>query len=289
MNSYSQEKASNVENIDNIKVECFNVEPQTKDSVMVPLLRLKSQIPKDDKFLDNLEIDITDNIKNLNDSNSFRIYLKNNPKGMIRGTSCYSDEKLPNRIVIQEKAHKLYKLINCLQNGVYTDIPALKQTMMHEAGHLFDEYYGHDHNAEYALKWDSVIYAKEISPDENPYKFKLTLSGKQIADEYIMNNCLSDKEEFCNAILEDMNNLKYVKEEELPINIDYYAEESDINKIWNTEDIKEAEFIRSEVYADLFSYALKEDDGDREKFIKCFPKCYEVVKNDIIKFLKIEI
>ena len=32
---------------------------------------------------------------------------------------------------------------------------------MHEVGHQFDYYFGHDHNADFAVKWDSIMAVKE--------------------------------------------------------------------------------------------------------------------------------
>ena len=291
INACSDKKPSGVENLDNIKFEYFNVNPQIKDSVAAPVLRLKSRIPKENNFLDNLEIDVTKDFKSLDDSNSFRKYIKTAGQNTFtKGISFYSDEKLPRRIIIQEKAHKTDKLNNYIQNGEYSEFPALKQTVMHEVGHQFDEYYGHHHDAQFALKWDSLLYTKEIAPETTPYDFDCsTNTDKRINVEYNWNCGLSDKEEFHKAMLEDINNLKNIEKKELPNNLAYYVKKDDINKIWNTKDIKQAEHIRSEVYANLFSYALGENEGDKEKFTKCFSKCYEVVRKDITKFLKIKL
>ena len=36
----------------------------------------------------------------------------------------------------------------------------------------FDNYFGHDHNADYALKWDSLQHSKSLSKNENAEAMK---------------------------------------------------------------------------------------------------------------------
>ena len=293
LSACTENNPSGAENHNNIRFEYYNVKPHFKDSVAAPVLRLKSRIPKEENFLDNLEIDITNDIKNLNDSNSFRRYIK---RGRVygydeymKGVSFYSDKKLPRIIIVQEQTHRGDNFLNYFISDDNVEISALKQTVMHEIGHQFDEYYGHDHNAELAQKWDSILYSKEKDPCLTPYSFCCYGDANQIDTEYHKNNDLSDKKEFHDAMLTDINNIKNINKKDLPCNIHYYVSTSDIDKIWTANDVEQAEHTRTEVYANLFSYALCEDEGEREKFIKCFPKCYDVVKKDISKYLKIEL
>ena len=45
---------------------------------------------------------------------------------------------------------------------------------------------------------------------------------------------------------------------------------------------------RSETYAELFSYAVGEDNGDKEAFLSNFSNSYKIVKRDIEKYLGIK-
>lgn len=291
INVCSDKTTKGSDNIDNIKVEYFNVDEELKDSVIKPVINLKAKLNEENDFLDGLEIDITKKFKNLDDENSFREFVKNEREASsVKGISFYSDGKLPSRIIIQENAHLEDKAKNYKNGGRYSAIPALKQSMMHEIGHHFDSYYGHNHDAKFAQKWDSLLYEKEINPETNPYDFDYSnIKDKRINVDYTWNSGLSDKKVFQEALLKDINSLKNFKKEDLPENIEYYIGGFDISKTISKEDIDYAEHQRSEVYANLFSYALGEDEGDKEKFVKCFSNSYEVVKNDISEYLKIQL
>jgi hypothetical protein len=287
----NETKTAVVENVDDITVSYFNVKPEVKDSVLAPVLRLKSKLSKEDNFLDGLQLDITKKFKQLDNNNSFREYVKSEPESdYVKGISFYSDDKLPRRIIIQKDAHLDDKITNWKTNGKYSDIPALKQTVMHEVGHQFDNYYGHNHNTDFAVKWDSILNAKEMNPDTNPYNFSPdNIADKRLGLKYAWNSGLSDKKEFINALLEDVNNIKNINKKDLPNNINYYIGKLNIKKTLTQKDIEYAEQTRSEVYANLFSYALGENEGEKEKFIKCFEKSYNIVKKDIGTFLKVKL
>lgn len=291
INACSNKNTKGTDYIDNIKVEYFNVDESLKDSVIKPVINLKSKINNDEDFLDGLEIDITKKFKNLDNENSFREFVKGEREASsVKGISFYSDGKLPSRIIIQENAHLDDKAKNYANGGRYSAIPALKQSMMHEVGHHFDNYYGHNHDAKFAQQWDSLLYAKETHPDTNPYDFDCSnIKDKRINVAYTWNSGLSDKKAFQEALLKDMNALKNIKKENLPENIEYYIGDFDISGTISAKDIDYAEHQRSEVYANLFSYALGEDEGEKEKFINCFQNSYKIVKNDISKYLKINL
>lgn len=286
-------RCSGEENFNNIKVEYFDVKQDTKDSIMVPIKKLKSKLTSENDFLDGLNIDITKKFSSLNDSNSFRIYAKNRTQGATKGLSFYSDKKLPRRIIIQEKVHALDKFRNYKVTGEYTAVPALRQSLMHEVGHQFDNYFGHDHNSYYAQKWDSIMYAQELDKNSSPYKFETkTTKDKDIDIKYNKNSSLSDKKIFKEAILKDIKNIQALKNansKDLPKNLSYYIQNLNLSKEITIKDIEKADLTCAEVYANLFSYAIGEDEGDRKQFIKCFRNSYGIVKNNISKYLNIAV
>lgn len=283
---------SSVQNIDGVKVECFDVKKETMDSALTPLFALKSQLNKDNDFLDGVNIDIAKKYSSLDDANSFRKYLKeNNSASRVRGSSFYSDTKLPRRIAIQESSHKNAKLLNLIKNGEYSSIDAIRQTVMHEAGHLFDQYFGHNHNAKFAKKWDEIQEQMEKNND-NPYCNPQDSESLKAQILFEWNNSLSDKSEFQQAMLKDLEyiaNLKKHNKDALAANIDYYTATVNFDKEITPHVVDLINYERSEVYANLFSFALGQDDGDKERFVDNFKNSYEVVKKDINNILHINV
>ena len=91
-----------------------------------------------------------------------------------KGCSFYSDKKLPRRIVIQKGAQGISdKVFYKSVTGQYTALPSMRQSLIHEVGHQFDQYFGHDHNADFALKWDSIVESKAIDPNMSPYTLEV--------------------------------------------------------------------------------------------------------------------
>lgn len=274
-----------------VRVEYTNVTKETRDSVMKPIYELKSKLNPNNDFLDGVNLYITKSADNLQLTNSFKEDLRRNCPNNLKGRSFYSDALLQKMIFLQEDAHKNYEQYDRTTKKT-TTMPAMRQTLMHETGHLFDNYFGHDHNADFALKYDSLLNDKECDLYQNPYKFDVkTEKDFQILSEYTKHSGLSDKAEFKLALLKDICKLRRIPENsgELPNNIKYYTQSFDLSKPIVMRHVDNADFSRSEIYANLFSYAFGEDEGfsEREKFIKNFRNSYKVVTSDIAKYLKI--
>lgn len=160
---------------------------------------------------------------------------------------------------------------------------------MHEIGHQFDDFYGHAHNTKFAADYDNLL-SRMIT---NPHTFKF--NNQQELDLFYIyqyNNSLSDKKDFEDAIISDYMGIRLKKElysEKLP-NIEYYTQginlSTDLANMSSyddlTKDVKNTNIARREVYATLFSYALGEDDGKRDAFLKLFPKSYKIVLKIIL-------
>lgn len=291
----SGEKSHGITNVDNMKIEFFNVDKQTKDSILTPLITLKSKLDKSNDFLDDVDIDITGSYKDLDDGNSFRKFLKSG-ENTIENKACsfYSDGKLKRRIVVQEDAHGFAdKFYNLTTNGKFSALPPMKHTLMHEVGHQFDYYFGHDHNADFAVKWDSIMETKEKHPNMNPYNFDILPRETQANIDYFWNSGLSDKEDFYNAIIKDYKHIAELKKKDsdkigLTV-MSSFTEGIDFSKKITPEMVDLAENARTEVYANLFAYALGEDDGDKSRFVENFKNAYKVVKKDIKEHLHIDV
>ncbi len=290
----STPRVSDSEMLDNVKVQYFNVEKETRDSIMTPLITLKSKLTSENDFLKGVEVDVTKTYEDLDNGNSFRRFLKAEEyTDLDKGCSFYSDKNLKRRIVIQEGAHGAAdKALYGSVTGQYTALPSMRQSLMHEVGHQFDQFFGHDHNADFALKWDSIVADKARDPNMNPYTLEVKPQDMDARVDYFWNSALSDKPEFQDAILKDFEhvaNLKKQKSKYIACNIDYYTDGIDFAKKITPEMVDLAEFARTEVYANLFSYAMGQRDGDERDFLDNFKNAYRVVKKDIKEHLHIDV
>lgn len=283
----SSNKHSGKYSQDGIIVEFTEVQPETRDSVLMPVINLKSKLTKANDFLTNLKIDVIRSFRGIDkEKDSFYRYLRErHSDSSVKGMSFYSDNKLEKRVAIQERAHKNNT------NGI-SKVGAMQQSLMHEVGHQFDNYFGHNHDADFAIKWDSLQHSKSLSKDESPYDFYSYTKEEQTIDhKYNSQNELSDRKEFKIAFLKDLKtiqkNLK-TSPESLPKNIDYYVSGLDLAKSLTFDMLEDDVINCSEVYANTFSYLMGTNDGDREPFLRAFSNCKEIVQRDIAKYLDIK-
>ncbi|MCR5266438.1 MAG: hypothetical protein K6E29_07585 [Cyanobacteria bacterium RUI128] len=268
-----------------IRIEYNDIQKETKDSLMKPVYDLKSKLHHGNDFLEGLDVYVAKSTYNLWTYNSFAQEIKKNGGSNLKGRSFYSDSLLPKMIFIQEDAHQRYA-----DSQKSAKIGAMRQTLMHEVGHQFDNYFGHDHQAEFAQKYDSLMDAKERDMYESPHSFNVkTQEEYKILTDYLTNGSLSDDKKFQKAVWKDINNIriKFPYSGVLPENMEYYVKSFDLTKPVTPKDVAMADVARGEIYANLFSYAVGQDEGDKEKFIKYFKNSYKVVRSDIAKYLKI--
>ncbi|MBO7673155.1 hypothetical protein J6S88_07095 [bacterium] len=279
------------ENREDFAVECYGVRDDLKTELVERYMGFRSELKEDNDFLRDVKLVITNKNSDLEDDLSFKTFLKNsNTYRDVKGLSYYSDKKIQKVIAIQINPHtKADNMYLLAQTGGNSIAPLLNYSLMHEIGHQFDEYFGHDHSAEFALDFDSIMYIREENPQDNPYEYRLgTETEENIIAEYSKNNGLSDKKEFKDAILKDFKNIAGMRKTApgfLPSNIGYYTAGIDFSKSITAQDVDLADNARSEVYASLFAYANGENDGEKTFFIQAFPNSYEVVKSDIKCFL----
>ena len=191
------------------KVEYINVTQEAKDSLDVTLKRFMARLSEENNFLDNMEIVVVRTYDDLDDTHSFKTFMR----GMDnveeeKGTSFYTDRFITPIIIVQEESHGWSdKLYNKSMGLEFSSIPTLRHTLMHEIGHQFDEYFGHDHEADFAIRWNNVIFAKEKDKSQNPYEFNMTDEEEEARLVYNQQSGLSDTPAFKEAFLED---LKYM-------------------------------------------------------------------------------
>ena len=271
---------------DSNNITCLNVRPETEDVVVKTLTEYRRSLKGDKDFLEDVDVVIVDKFKNLDMNNAFYVQISNMyNSNLTRGISYYSDSALKKQIVIQENAHVKGGLLS----KKHVDNNSLKHSLMHEVGHQFDSYFGHNHEAEFVTKWNKVVAEMAANPEKNPYAKPKELGDVLASAIYHKDNGLSDKKPFKDAMLIDLQNIAKIKKEEpskLPSNLRYFINKINLSQEITKDVVDMADFSRSEVYANLFSYANNQDDGQREKFIKAFNNSYKVVQQDIEKYLK---
>ena len=285
----SDQRFTEMNSANGVTVEYTDVHKETKDSIMKPFFELKSKLNQNNDFLEGINVYVAKSACDLTPSNSFKDITRRKAPGNLKGRSFYSDALLPKTIFIQENAHEKYAGYD-RKTKKTTIVPALRQTLMHESGHQFDNYFGHDHNAKFALQYDSLMNEKEMSMYENPYDFNVKNDKEwELLTKYTNESGLSDKKEFKQAVLEDINKLRNIPEGSalLPENLKYYIQDFDISRPITSKDVELADYSRGEIYANLFSYALGEDEGEKKAFTKTFSESYKVVKSDVRKYLRI--
>ena len=286
---FSEQRISVTEYYGTTKVEYINVTQETKDSLDVTLKRFMARLSEENNFLDSMEIVVVRTYDDLDDTHSFKTFLRNMDNvEEEKGTSFYTDRFITPIIIVHEDSHGLSdRLYNKSMGLEFSSIPTLRHTLMHEIGHQFDEFFGHDHEADFAIKWNSVLSAKEKDKNQNPYVFDMTDEEEEMRFVYNQHSGLSDSQAFKEAFLEDLKYLAKLKEtssERMPVNWEYYTQGVNWTQLTMTE-VESADEARTETYANAFAYAIGETDGDRADFCNAFKHSYEVILKDIENFL----
>lgn len=276
---------------ENYTVEYFDVKSKTKEYIEQSLTDFENSATNID-FLNGIKIDITKKYENLDNGDAYRRYLKqqHNVKN-VHGSNFYSDSVIPKRVCIQEDAHNDDKIKNLFQNFEFSSLESIDFTLMHELGHQFDKYYGHDHSANFAKERDAML-ARYASKDSLSV-YDMPTDEDDITTEitYSDNSGMSDKPDFKNAYLKDLKNIAQIKKYgngKLADNINYFIAGIDFNKEINERTVDIHDGSRAEVYANLFSYAVGKNDGDKKTFTQNFKNCYKIVKKDVAEKIGIQ-
>ena len=282
---FSDKKVYSTENFKYINIEYVNVKEETAMAIKDAITDLDKKNNLD--FLDDVYISVVDDYGNLKPDNSFKKHIKESKNAdNEKGCSFYSDKLLPKNIIIQESAHRTDKILNALKGNGTSSYKFIRQSLMHEIGHQFDSYYGHDHDAEFAKVWDKIQQERENNPNLNPYTTPVDEASIIAKINYGIQNGLSDKQEFKNAILKDLRNISKLRgTDKLASNIDYYISTIDFTNELTPQSIDLYDAVRAEVYANLFSYAIGEDDNNKAKFVNNFISSFKIVQKDIQKYI----
>lgn len=257
--------------------EYNKVDKSTKTAVENAYRKVQSTINPD--FTNKLSIHVTSDFSNLPDNVSlFSNYLKTNEGSFSSTRGITTDDMNKREIFIQESAFWPTKLLNIFSSKLsFSANEEIEQTAMHEFGHAFDYYYGSDKNLQKEHQKLSEKYGqKQFEPVE------LLPEEEKIMKEYLKNNGYSDKKDFKDALAEDFKLLKLNfrhKQKFGYLFAEFYNRGLEITPDIN--DIELADYSRGEVFAQLFSYAMGTDDGNKDEFIKLLPNTYKIVQQYI--------
>ena len=156
----------------------------------------------------------------------------------------------------------------------------IESTVMHEIGHCFDDYYGPKDK-------DLIEKVRKFHMEDD-----LTSEEEDILIEYHFTKDLSDSNEYKQAWRKDVTALgkdeKTLKEFLNDQIKSYYTpDEIDISDGVSLDEVELADHSRSEVFAQLFAYALGKDDGNKDEITKVYKNTYKVVKSYVKKYLKV--
>lgn len=273
---------------DGYTVEYFDVKKKTKDAIDQTLIDFEEAVSNTD-FMKGLKIDVANRSEDLNDIDAYRRFIKNEVKNSnIHGASYFSDNSIPKRVYIQEAGHNDEKLANLFKKGSYSANDEISFTLMHELGHQFDKFYGHDANAPFAIKRDEMLSKNAQIDSSLVYECPKAIEDQMIELDYRDNSGLSDKQEFKKAFLKDLQKIADIKKTgngKLADNIDYFIRSINFKKEIDSNVVDYLDGARAEVYANLFSYAVGENDGDKNIFTQNFENSFNVVKDDVINYL----
>ena len=251
------------------------VDQSTKELVRNAVSKAAQKI--EPAFFSGLSIHIASDFSNLDEHNAFSKYLKE-AESNYSNTRGITDNSAKREIYIQESAFKFDKLINIFKEFSFSADKEIEHTTMHELGHQFDSYYGTDDK----LKEEYEALLKKY-PDAYENEVQLTKDEEKFMAAYMANNGYSDSAKFKKALFQDLQNLNVKK---LDLDEGYFVAEfynRGLDIIPTAEDIEQGDYSRGEVFAQLFAYIMGSDDGKKEKFVKDFPKTYQVVEDFVAK------
>jgi len=250
---------------------------ETRNAVKNTAAEFLKRAGKNSAFINGYTFSIVNEYNDLPSNTPYKKYLKENSKALtntwgVSNPSVIDEEK---GIVIQAKEHSFPRSI--FNSNIDTKL--VETATLHEIGHIFDNYYG--------KKDEKLINeARKLHfSDKN-----LTKTQQNMLNKYLRNKDLSDSDEFKQAWLKDATALgkdknKYNEFKKDNIRRYYAIEDINITDGITSQEVEDADKSRSEIFAQLFAYALGKDDGHKDEIIKVYPNTFKIVRNYINKYL----
>ena len=254
---------------------------ESRDAIKDTVVDFLKKTGYNAEFLRGTTFSAVDKYGNLSTSSPFLSYLqkhgdKDHP--LTHGCTIYpeiNDNK--KEIVIKTEEYEFPQSI--WRKSLKPNI--LKQGVMHEIGHMFDDYYG-TKNARTSANVKKIRISDNLTPRET-----------QLLKDYEKHKDLSDNRDFKDAWKKDVENLgkdkkKLEKFKTGGITSYYFPTGIDITDGINEKEIEDSDKARSEIFAQLFGYAFGKDDGHKQEILDTYPNTYKVVKKYIHKYLGVD-
>ena len=252
---------------------------ETRNAVKNTVAEFLKRARGNSTFINGYTFSVVNEYKNLPSNTPYKKYLKENSNALTNtwGASNPTVIDQEKGIILQTKEHSFPRSV--FHKNI--DSKLIETATLHEIGHIFDNYFG--------AKDENLI--KEVRKlhftDKN-----LTKTQQNVLNKYLRNKDLSDSKEFKRAWLKDATALgkdkkKYNEFKDDYIRKYYAVEDIDITDGITSQEIEDADKSRSEIFAQLFAYALGKDDGHKNEIIKVYPNSYKAVQNYIKKYLNL--
>lgn len=253
-----------------------NVTDDSKNTVKSTVQNFKNKLKNNKNFLNGFTFHVVTSYKDLKPQSELTKYVQKNSEeffatgGLTTSPVCNKGKK---EIIMNVKNYGISSIWNDNENDTN-----ISQAILHEIGHQFDDYFGQC--SKYLQKKVSEMSFE--TSNENDEKIML---------EYLRTKDLSDTKEFKSAWKKDAENLddsSFLNKLFNKLPFEYTPYEIDISDSVTEEEVEQSDNARSEIFAQLFSYAMGEDDGNKDVITEKYPNTYKLVKAYIKKFLGID-
>lgn len=256
---------------DYIYFNSYKVDSKYRDSVKETITDFQKKIKRNRNFLNNFTFHICGSYGDLNKNSNLTKYVSENSKDFE-----FTGGMTTPRIGNNGKKEIILRTTNISIFGIKSNkaLSDISQATMHELGHQFDDYFG---NLDPLLKKE--VEKLPLGTDDEG-----TEAQQKLYNKYLHEKDLSDSKEFKTAWKKDAQNLgksnlsNYLFKHR---HLDYYVWDVNIEDGVTDEEVEEADESRSEIFAQLFSYALGQDDGQKDAITEKYPNCYKQVKSYI--------
>ena len=246
------------------------VNDDSKNAVKTAVLNFQQRVKQNKRFLSGLNIYVVNSYSQLPQNSRLTKEMSQSDNFFATGGVTVPKEinEGKKEIIVLARNQGITGIVFGA-NPSETDI---SQVTIHEIGHQFDTIFGN--------------CPKELMNKVRQINFDNTYTKEEaIFSEYLHKKDLSDTKEFKKAWKDDVEKSAN-RFNEIPL--EYTPYEIDISDGVTDEEVEQSDTARGEIFAQLFSYALGEDDGNKRKIIDKYKNCYDRVKLYIKQFLGID-
>ena len=257
---------------------CKNTDDEYRNQVKTTVESFQKKIKKNKDFLNGFTFHVCNSYKDLGNRSPLTKYVSEHSKEFM-----YTGGMTVSKIENQDKSEIIVKtssptIFNFERNKKVSDV---SQATMHEIGHQFDTTFG-----SCDLKLIEKVKKLPLWTDEPG-----TDEEEELFDKYHHSKDLSDKPEFKAAWKIDAQNLGNSSLSNTLFKhryFEYWPYDIDVTDGVTDKEVEQSDTARSEIFAQLFSYAMGEDDGAKDIITEKYPNSYKIVKLYIKQYFGID-